>query len=102
MTDPRRPDIAPAAAPTNEGDAPVWRRNEIDSPCVQICVIHPGARICAGCGRTPDEIARWSSFTDDERAAIKAELPARAERLRAPENRPSRRRRRLRESETDA
>ena len=60
----------------------VWRRNEVESPCVQICVIHPEARICAGCMRTPDEIAQWSRYSSEERAEIMAALPARAPQLK--------------------
>ena len=60
----------------------VWRRNEIDSPCIQICVIHPTERICTGCYRSIDEIGAWSKFSDDERAEIMAELPDRAPRLK--------------------
>ena len=56
----------------------VWERNEIDSPCVKICVVHPQARLCIGCHRTIDEIAQWSRLTPEERAEITAELPARA------------------------
>ncbi|MCH2251400.1 MAG: DUF1289 domain-containing protein, partial [Cognatishimia sp.] len=56
----------------------VWKRNEIDSPCIQICVIHPTERICTGCYRSIDEIGAWSKFSDDERAEIMAELPDRA------------------------
>lgn len=57
---------------------PIWERDEIDSPCVKICVIHPRAGICTGCHRTRDEIARWSAMSANERAAIRAALPARA------------------------
>lgn len=56
----------------------IWKRNEVDSPCVKICVVHPEARICIGCHRSIDEIARWSKMTSDERAAVKAELDGRA------------------------
>ena len=56
----------------------VWTRNEIESPCVRICVVHPEARICTGCYRTMDEIARWSKFSSDERRDIMAALPDRA------------------------
>ncbi|HET7408839.1 MAG TPA: DUF1289 domain-containing protein, partial [Paracoccaceae bacterium] len=52
----------------------VWKRAEVESPCVNICVVHPEARICIGCHRTPDEIARWSRMTPEERRAIMAEL----------------------------
>lgn len=71
----------------------IWRRAEIASPCVKICVIHQAAGLCVGCNRTADEIAGWSAMTDARRAAIMAELPARASLLTAPENRPSRRKR---------
>lgn len=60
---------------------PVWKRNEIDSPCVQICVVHPTERICTGCYRTIDEITRWSKMDPAERIAIMATLSDRAPRL---------------------
>ena len=56
----------------------VWQRAEIESPCVKICLIHPEARICIGCLRTADEIARWSRMTPGARRALMAELPNRA------------------------
>lgn len=65
-----------------EGAPPVWTRNEVQSPCIQVCVVHPEAKICTGCLRTTDEIARWSRMDDAERAAILRELPDRAPRLR--------------------
>ena len=55
----------------------IWRRDEIESPCVKICVIHPRAKICAGCFRTGEEIAAWSRLTPDARRAVMAELPDR-------------------------
>ncbi|MFV0515654.1 MAG: DUF1289 domain-containing protein [Jhaorihella sp.] len=60
---------------------PVWKRDEINSPCVQVCVVHPEEGICIGCYRSPDEIARWSHMSDTERAEIRAGLPGRAPRL---------------------
>lgn len=56
----------------------IWKRNEIQSPCVKICVVHPEARLCVGCLRSIDEIGGWSRMTDADRARIMAELPARA------------------------
>ena len=56
----------------------VWRRDEVDSPCVRVCLMHPDAKICAGCYRTADEIANWSRMSNDERRALKAKLPGRA------------------------
>lgn len=62
--------------------APIWKRDEIESPCVQICVMHPKENICAGCYRTMDEITRWSVMSSDERAGVMADLPDRAPRLK--------------------
>ena len=55
----------------------VWKRDEVHSPCIKICVIHPEARLCTGCLRSIDEIATWSQMTNDERSAVMAELPTR-------------------------
>ena len=60
----------------------VWQRDEADSPCVRICVVHPQARICIGCHRTVEEIARWSRMSASERHAINAALPGRAHLLK--------------------
>ncbi|WP_298847475.1 DUF1289 domain-containing protein [uncultured Ruegeria sp.] len=59
----------------------VWKRNEVESPCVQICVVHPSERICTGCYRTIDEITRWSKMDSSERAEIMEDLPSRKPRL---------------------
>ena len=55
----------------------LWARDEIESPCIKICVVHPQARICTGCLRTIDEIAAWSRMSPGDRARIMAELPER-------------------------
>ena len=49
----------------------------IESPCVKICTLDARSGLCLGCGRTIDEIARWSAVSAAERARIMAELPAR-------------------------
>jgi predicted Fe-S protein YdhL (DUF1289 family) len=59
----------------------VWKRDEIASPCVKLCVVHPEERICVGCMRSIDEISSWSRMTHEERAALMEELPSRAPRL---------------------
>lgn len=56
---------------------PVWTRQEIESPCVQICVVHPETRLCTGCSRSIGEIGAWSRMNADERRAIMADLPNR-------------------------
>lgn len=59
----------------------IWKRAEIDSPCIKLCVIHPESRTCVGCFRTIDEIGAWSRLTPDQRLEIMAALPARASQL---------------------
>lgn len=59
----------------------IWKRNEVQSPCIQICVVHPEERICTGCYRTIDEITQWSKMSPEDRTRIMDELPERAPRL---------------------
>jgi predicted Fe-S protein YdhL (DUF1289 family) len=59
----------------------VWERDEIQSPCVKLCVVHPEARLCVGCYRSIEEITAWSRLSPEARAAVMAELPLRAPRL---------------------
>lgn len=57
--------------------APIWMRDEPQSPCVNICVMHPHEALCVGCLRTLDEIAAWGSLPAQRRQQIIADLPAR-------------------------
>lgn len=59
----------------------IWTRNEVQSPCVKVCVVHPEERLCVGCLRSIEEIAHWSRMSVEERRAVLADLPARAPRL---------------------
>ena len=63
-------------------NTPLWKRDEIESPCVQICVVHPETRICTGCYRTIDEITDWSRMTPEARRTIMDDLPARADQFK--------------------
>ncbi len=47
------------------------------SPCVGICLIDPRTRLCRGCLRTLDEIARWYAAGAAEKRAILARLVTR-------------------------
>jgi predicted Fe-S protein YdhL (DUF1289 family) len=51
----------------------------IASPCTKVCTIDPRSQLCRGCGRTLDEIARWTSLGEGDRWRIMAELPGRLE-----------------------
>lgn len=54
-----------------------WSRDEIESPCIKVCVVHPEARLCTGCLRSIDEITAWSRMTPEARREVMADLPAR-------------------------
>lgn len=41
---------------------------KIISPCIQACALKDGS--CAGCGRSRDEIGRWSKMSNEERLSI--------------------------------
>lgn len=60
----------------------LWKRDEVESPCIKICVVHPTERLCTGCLRSIDEIGAWSKMSNEARAALMAELPSRADRLK--------------------
>ncbi|WP_138464908.1 DUF1289 domain-containing protein [Poseidonocella sp. HB161398] len=62
--------------------------DKANSPCTGVCTVHHEARLCIGCLRTVEEISRWKFYSDEERAAVMAELPSRAGQV------PQRRRRR--------
>jgi uncharacterized protein len=49
----------------------------IETPCVKICTLDAHSGLCLGCGRTVEEIARWSAMSDAERARVIGELSAR-------------------------
>lgn len=53
----------------------------IATPCVKVCIVDGASSLCLGCYRTLSEIGGWSGLTDDERARIMAELPARRDRI---------------------
>ncbi|WP_208349771.1 DUF1289 domain-containing protein [Pseudaestuariivita rosea] len=59
----------------------IWKRAEIESPCINICVVHPTERICTGCFRSIDEITNWGRMTPEARSQVMEELPTRAPRL---------------------
>ena len=53
----------------------------IATPCIKVRVVDGASSLCLGCFRTLSEIGSWSGFSDAERAAIMADLPARHARI---------------------
>ena len=53
----------------------------IASPCIMVCTLDTATGWCLGCGRTGDEIERWTSMGEAGRQAVSATLPARMDQL---------------------
>ncbi len=49
----------------------------VASPCVNVCRMSAFTGLCEGCLRTIDEIAGWSAYSDRQKRAVLARLPAR-------------------------
>jgi predicted Fe-S protein YdhL (DUF1289 family) len=65
----------PMAEPVPAIRSPIG--SPIQSPCNKVCVVHPVHKLCIGCGRSLDEIARWIDLDAGERRRIIALLPSR-------------------------
>ena len=63
--------------------------SQASSPCIGLCTLDEAGGLCLGCGRTVDEIGRWSSLSEPERRRIMTTLAAR---LAAPPGRTARHR----------
>jgi predicted Fe-S protein YdhL (DUF1289 family) len=57
--------------------APAVLLRPMQTPCINVCVIDASTGLCAGCGRSLQEIAGWGAMTDSERQRIMRDLPAR-------------------------
>jgi len=52
----------------------------IESPCIKVCVVDRSGH-CVGCGRSLNEIASWSTLSDEARRRIMTALPQRLQTL---------------------
>jgi predicted Fe-S protein YdhL (DUF1289 family) len=48
---------------------------------VKVCIVDGASGLCLGCYRSLQEIGGWSGLTEDQRAAVMAELPSRRSRI---------------------
>ena len=65
----------PAVTMVATNSAP--RPTMIESTCVKICTLDARSGPCLGCGRTIDEIARWTAMSAAEHIRVIGELPGR-------------------------
>jgi predicted Fe-S protein YdhL (DUF1289 family) len=65
------------AAPVGRALAPF---DKIRSPCRGICELSgpSNCSFCVGCGRTIEEIARWATYTEEEKAFVLRKLAAKS------------------------
>jgi predicted Fe-S protein YdhL (DUF1289 family) len=42
----------------------------VPSPCVSVCRLDATGQTCAGCGRTLEEIRRWTRMSPTEQRAV--------------------------------
>ena len=54
----------------------------VESPCRKLCGLDPATRVCTGCLRTLDEIARWGRMSDDEKRGVLRRIEATAGAMR--------------------
>jgi uncharacterized protein len=49
----------------------------VESPCIKVCALDAGGRVCLGCFRSVEEIGFWSEMSDPERLHVLARIPER-------------------------
>ncbi len=49
----------------------------IESPCILVCMLDTASGLCLGCGRTGDEIARWTQMSPADRRTVMGQLSER-------------------------
>ena len=45
----------------------VWYHSTPDTPCIAICSTSQGDALCKGCGRTFEEVQRWTEMTPTQK-----------------------------------
>ncbi len=56
---------------------PAGDEAEVKSPCINVCRMNPETGLCEGCLRTIEEIAAWSTCSNDDKRAVLARLARR-------------------------
>ena len=51
---------------------------DVPSPCVSVCVMHPQTGLCEGCLRSLDEIGGWSRMTAEAKRQVWQRIGLRA------------------------
>ena len=59
-----------------------WIATLPDSPCIAICSTSVGDNVCTGCGRSFEEITRWTVMTPAEKRSVWRRITQQASSLR--------------------
>lgn len=60
---------------------PMHDAGPVPSPCINVCRMNPHTGLCEGCLRTIDEIAQWSTASDEVKRAVWREICLRRQNL---------------------
>lgn len=60
---------------------PARDTGKVPSPCISICRMNPQSGLCEGCFRTIDEIAQWSTATEEMKRRVWVEIKRRQQAL---------------------
>ena len=59
----------------------IWKRDEVDSPCVKVCVIHPRRGFAPGACAVWTKSRNGRGMSNADRRRVMADLPSRASML---------------------
>jgi uncharacterized protein len=54
---------------------------KVPSPCISLCKMNPQTGLCEGCFRTIDEIATWSTASEERKRQVWVEIKRRQDAL---------------------
>jgi uncharacterized protein len=60
---------------------PATDTGKVPSPCISLCKMNPQTGLCDGCFRTIDEIATWSTATEEMKRQVWVEIKRRQDSL---------------------
>jgi predicted Fe-S protein YdhL (DUF1289 family) len=66
----RKVDVDPESMPQKAYDAWMeWYRSTPDTPCIAICSTSQGDAVCKGCGRSFEEVQKWTEMEAPQKRA---------------------------------
>lgn len=57
------------------------KRDEVPSPCINVCSVDEDVGLCRGCFRNLHEIAQWPSYTNEEKTSVLNSLSERKQKF---------------------